>query len=99
MKSYSEINFENWQINLDYHFGGYAKFNPELIDFTKQFESKTNIPVEPIYTGKMLYGIYDLARKGFFPNGAKILALHTGVLQGLKGLADKIKKIKNEPQK
>lgn len=76
----------NWNILLDYHFGGYSKFNRELIEFVKTFTSKFNIPIEPIYTGKMLFAIYDLARKNFFPEGSTIIAYHSGGLQGLKGL-------------
>jgi 1-aminocyclopropane-1-carboxylate deaminase len=99
LRSNSKKTFNNWQINLEYHFNGYAKFNLELIEFIEQFERKTNIPIEPIYTGKMLYGIYDLVRKGFFPREAKIMAVHTGGLQGLRGLADTINNIKNRSQK
>lgn len=76
----------NWDINLDYHFGGYAKLNDELVRFVKKFEIDNNIQLEPIYTGKMFYGIYDLIRKEYFPEGSKIVALHTGGLQGLDGL-------------
>lgn len=47
--------FDNWDINLDYHFGGYAKYNRELMKFVYDFSSKKKIPIEPIYTGKMLY--------------------------------------------
>lgn len=85
--------YSNWQINLEYHFGGYAKINRELIDFIKIFEKKNNIPIEPIYTGKMLYGIYDMNLKGYFREGSTILAIHTGGLQGLEGMKEKIKKI------
>lgn len=76
----------NWNILLDYHFGGYAKFNRELIEFVKTFTTNFNIPVEPIYTGKMLFAIYDLAKKNFFPEGSSIIAYHSGGLQGLRGL-------------
>lgn len=79
-------SFRNWEINLDYHFGGYAKINSELTDFTDKFTSLTKIPIEPIYTGKMLFGIYDLAANGYFSKGSRIIAIHTGGLQGLKGL-------------
>lgn len=79
-------SFRNWEINLDYHFGGYAKMNSELKDFTDKFSSLTKIPIEPIYTGKMFFGIYDLAAKGYFAKGDRIIAIHTGGLQGLKGL-------------
>lgn len=75
----------NWQINYDYSFGGYAKINNELLNFIKSFEDKHKIEIEPVYTGKMFYGLYDLVLKDFFPKGSKIIALHTGGLQGLKG--------------
>lgn len=71
-----------FQLITDYHFGGYAKYNDELIGFIKGFYQKQNIPLDFIYTGKMLYGIYDLAKKGYFTKGSKILAIHTGGLQG-----------------
>lgn len=82
----------NWNINLDYHFGGYAKVSKDLIEFINTFYSNTKIPIEPIYTGKMIYGIYDLISKGFFEQGTRIIAVHTGGLQGLSGLQSKIKK-------
>lgn len=78
------ITNTNWQLIADYHFGGYAKTNDELLDFTRYFTLKYNIPIEPVYTGKMFYGIFDLIKKDFFENGAKILAVHTGGLQYLE---------------
>ena len=99
LKSYSGQEFKNWQINFNYHFGGYARFNLELIDFIENFEQRFNIPIEPIYTGKMLYGIFDLVKKGFFPAETTIIAIHTGGLQGLRGLSDKISRIKNRSEK
>ncbi|GAB2582926.1 1-aminocyclopropane-1-carboxylate deaminase/D-cysteine desulfhydrase [Spirosoma areae] len=67
---------------VTYHFGGYAKTTPELLRFIRAFEQKTGVLLEQVYTGKMLYGIYDLARQGYFPNGATVVAVHTGGLQG-----------------
>lgn len=78
--------YDNWDINLDYHFGGYAKYNKELLKFVYEFVSKNKISIEPIYTGKMFFGIYDLISKGYFPDGSKIVAIHTGGLQGFNGL-------------
>lgn len=72
----------NWQLIYDYHFGGYAKATPELFQFIEAFNSSHNVPLEFIYTGKMMAGIYDLISKGFFRRGATILAIHTGGLQG-----------------
>ena len=72
----------------DYHFGGYAKTTPELLDFIRDVEKQTGILLEQVYTGKMLYGIYDLARTGYFPAGATVVAVHTGGLQGRSGALD-----------
>jgi len=81
----SSCHNNEWFVHLDYHFGGFAKQNSELLQFIKQFEEKHLIPLEPIYTGKMLYGIYDLIQQGYFKAGQKIIALHTGGLQGNRG--------------
>ncbi|WP_067151134.1 1-aminocyclopropane-1-carboxylate deaminase/D-cysteine desulfhydrase [Pseudotamlana agarivorans] len=86
----------NWELITDYHFGGYAKINEELVAFINQFKSDYKIPLDPVYTGKMLFGIFDLIEKGFFPKGSKILAIHTGGLQGIEGMNALLKK-KNLP--
>ena len=75
----------NWQINLDYHFGGFAKTSAELMAFIADFEHKTGIPLEPVYTGKMMYALYDLIAKHTFKPGQRIIAVHTGGLQGKRG--------------
>lgn len=84
----------NWDLITDYHFGGYAKVDAKLVDFINDFKSKTGIPLDPIYTGKMLFGILDLVKKGFFRPQARILAIHTGGLQGIKGMNLVLKKKK-----
>ena len=76
---------DNWQINLDYHFGGFAKSSEELSAFIEDFELKTTIPLDPVYTGKMMYAIYDLIKKHYFKPGERIIAVHTGGLQGKRG--------------
>ncbi|MBU2995349.1 pyridoxal-phosphate dependent enzyme [Cellulophaga baltica] len=86
----------NWSLNSDYNFGGYAKVSEELIDFINDFKLVLNIPLDPIYTGKMMYGILDLIQKDYFKPGTKILAIHTGGLQGIAGMNTKLKK-KNSP--
>ncbi len=75
----------NWQINMDYHFGGFAKTSAELMTFMADFEFKTGIPLEPVYTGKMIYAIYNLITKHTFKPGQRIIAVHTGGLQGKRG--------------
>ena len=87
----------NWSLITNYHFGGYAKINLELVEFINGFKKDYGIPLDPIYTGKMLFGVMDLIDKGFFSKGSKILAIHTGGLQGVKGMNDYLKK-KNLPQ-
>ncbi len=86
----------NWKLITDYHFGGYAKVNRQLIDFVNDFKMDTKIPLDPVYTGKMMFGIMDLIDQGFFPRGSKILAIHTGGLQGIQGM-NKLLKKKNLP--
>ncbi len=79
----------NWDVCEAYHLGGYAKVPSALRNFIVKFEEKHGIPIEPIYTGKMFYGLYDLIRKGYFKQGETIVALHSGGLQGrLSALPD-----------
>ncbi len=73
---------ENWQLMYEYHFGGYAKSTKELTDFMEQFERAHNIPLDSIYTTKMMFGVFDLVKQGFFERGSAVLVLHTGGLQG-----------------
>ncbi len=90
------VTKENWELNLDYHFGGYAKVSKELIAFINDFKEMTGIPTDPIYTGKLLFGILDLVKQDYFDAGIKILAVHTGGLQGVEGMNLVLKK-KNLP--
>ena len=69
-------------IVTDYHFGGYAKHTPELLKFIDDFEKQNNIPLEQVYTGKMMFGIYDLIKKNHFLKNSTVIAIHTGGLQG-----------------
>lgn len=75
-----------WKIINDYHFGGYAKISVDLIDFINEFKAAYDIPLDPVYTGKMLFGISDLMKRGYFPENSRILAVHTGGLQGIAGM-------------
>jgi 1-aminocyclopropane-1-carboxylate deaminase len=79
----------DYSLYTDYHFGGYGKTTPQLIQFIKQFVADTGILIEPIYTGKMLYALYDLAAKDHFAPGSKILAIHSGGIWGLLGMKEK----------
>ncbi|MCW8831287.1 MAG: pyridoxal-phosphate dependent enzyme [Gammaproteobacteria bacterium] len=75
----------SWQIKTDYHFGGYAKTKPELWTFIEQFKKDFDIPLDGVYTGKMFYGLFDLIKTGYFPKSSRIIAIHTGGLQGNLG--------------
>ena len=72
----------NLQLFTHYHFGGYAKHKPELLQFMEEFEQIHNVLLEHVYTGKMLFGLYDLIKQGYFPAGTTLVAVHTGGLQG-----------------
>lgn len=77
---------KNWELITDYHFGGYGKVDEDLIQFINQFYKQTQVPLDPVYTGKMVFGVIDLIQKNYFPNNAKILLIHTGGLQGIQGM-------------
>jgi len=79
----------DFEFHTEYHFGGYAKTQPELISFIKSFSSATGILLDPVYTGKMMYAVFDLAKRDSFKPHSKILAIHTGGLFGLLGMKDK----------
>ena len=91
------VTKSNWKLVNDYHFGGYGKINASLVAFINKFKREYGIPLDPIYTGKMLFGVMDLINKGFFPKGSKILTIHTGGLQGIPGMNDRLVK-KNLPK-
>jgi 1-aminocyclopropane-1-carboxylate deaminase len=86
------LNKKNWRLETDYHFGGYAKYTEELIAFINRFKKENTILLDPIYTGKMIFGTLDLIKKNNFPVESKILAIHTGGIQGIEGFNEKLKK-------
>jgi len=69
-----------------YHFGGYARHTPELLEFMNHFHRNTGIPSDFVYTGKLFYATLDMVHKGHFPPGAHLLVIHSGGLQGNRGL-------------
>ena len=82
---------KNWELITDYHFGGYGKINEELITFINQFYHENKIPLDPIYTGKMVFGVMDRIASNYFPPHSKILLIHTGGIQGIQGMNLKLK--------
>jgi 1-aminocyclopropane-1-carboxylate deaminase len=88
-------NNDNWELINDYNFGGYGKVNSELIAFMNQFYVANKVPLDPIYTSKMVFGVMDLIEKEYFPENSKILLIHTGGKQGIAGMNLKLKAKKN----
>jgi 1-aminocyclopropane-1-carboxylate deaminase len=86
----------NWELWDSYHFGGYAKVDSKLITFMNHFKATYNIPLDPVYTAKMMYGIFEAIQTGRISKEAKVLAIHTGGLQGIKGMNLKLKQKKLE---
>lgn len=85
---------DNWQLVKGYHFGGYGKINEELVLFLNKFSKKTKTILDPVYTGKMVFGVMDLIENSYFPNNSKILIIHTGGLQGIAGMNQLLEKKK-----
>ena len=81
---------EHLLLHTDYHFGGYAKTQPELLTFMHQFIKEHGILIDPVYTAKMCYAIYDLSRQNYFQPHEKIVAIHTGGLLGIMGMKEKL---------
>jgi 1-aminocyclopropane-1-carboxylate deaminase len=90
------VRSDQWKLMTDFHFGGYAKVSEELIHFINTFKEETGVPLDPIYTGKLLFGIFELVKQDFFPKGTQVLVIHTGGLQGIAGMNTVLKK-KNLP--
>lgn len=83
--AYGTAARDNWQLITGYEFGGYARFDAGLIRFINMFRDSHRIPLDPVYTAKLFYGVFDCISRGFFPRGSRILLLHTGGLQGIRG--------------
>ena len=81
----------NWELITHYHFGGYGKIKEELIAFINQFYQENKIPLDPIYTGKMVFGVMNMIATNHFPSHSKILLIHTGGIQGIQGMNLKLK--------
>lgn len=91
-QSFSGNIYPNYQIIENYHFGGYARANAELVNFINTFRYEQQIQLEPIYTGKMMYGLFDMLASGYFAEGSRILAIHSGGLQGIEGFNRRYRK-------
>ncbi|MBD2414893.1 1-aminocyclopropane-1-carboxylate deaminase [Nostoc calcicola FACHB-389] len=83
----------SWELMCDYHFGGYAKVNQQLLRFSQEFSSAHGVPLDYVYTAKMFYGVMDLLQQGFFGKGKSLLLVHTGGLQGNVGMEERLQKV------
>ncbi|MEC3880872.1 1-aminocyclopropane-1-carboxylate deaminase/D-cysteine desulfhydrase [Parapedobacter sp. 10938] len=87
---YPAMPLDQLTSHTDYHFGGYAKTSPVLSAFIREFTGQTGILIEPVYTGKLLYGVFDLVQRDYFERGDRILIIHTGGLTGILGLHEQL---------
>jgi len=84
-----DAELPEWHVNTAYHAGGYARITRELIAFIQQFYQRHGVLLDPVYTGKMMFGLYDLIRRDQFREGKSICAMHTGGLQGWHGITER----------
>jgi 1-aminocyclopropane-1-carboxylate deaminase len=89
LAGYQDLSDKKWKLFLDYHLGGYAKLTNELLSFVRQFKEEQGATLDPTYTSKLLFGLFDLADKGLLPKDKKIVVLHTGGGQAWDGLPEK----------
>ncbi len=80
-EDFSGKSFQNWSLLTHYHLGGYAKFTPELLAFIAEMKLLHNLPLDRVYTGKLLWAVMKEIEKGYFKRGSTILVLHTGGLK------------------
>jgi 1-aminocyclopropane-1-carboxylate deaminase len=84
------VESQNWSLNHDFHFNGYAKMNKELVDFMNDFKKTFQISLDPVYTSKLFYGVFKLIEQDFFEENNTILIVHSGGLQAIQGMNQKI---------
>ena len=82
----AQVTHDNWRLETAYHFGGYARSSASLLAFMREFERDHGFQLDAVYTAKMFYGLFDMIKKGYFKPGTRIIALHSGGLQGNAGL-------------
>ncbi len=87
IRSLTGKDANEFQLIHDYHFGGYAKHKPELINFMNEFYRQTTIPSDFVYTGKLFFAVNDLINQNFFAPGSRLLIIHSGGLQGNASLS------------
>ncbi len=84
------VSRNNFTIYDDWHFGGFGKHTGELVSFMNKFYIEQQVPLDMVYTAKMMFGLQQQILTGMYDKQAKILCLHTGGLQGNVSLKDKL---------
>ncbi|MFN3939376.1 MAG: hypothetical protein ACK4IY_02235, partial [Chitinophagales bacterium] len=74
-----------WDINFNFHYGGYAKFHPALVEFIRKFFADYHIILDPVYTGKTFGAVFFMIAHNKIPDNTRICIVHTGGLQGIAG--------------
>jgi len=90
---FSPDNFTQWQLLDEFHCGGFAKLSPQLVTFMRWWQQQTGIELDPVYTGKMMMGLCELLKRDYFPAGSKIVAVHTGGMQGVRGMQEQMERM------
>ena len=85
-----KVKNKNWRLVTDYHFGGYAKVTRPLYDFIKSFNKTHGVLLDFVYTGKMLFGLFNQIKNTSYFNHKKIIVIHTGGVQGNKGFEERL---------
>lgn len=83
---FDRIHTHPYELATAYHFSGFAKMNDELVEFMRNFTKLNGFYLDPVYTAKMFFGLFDMIKRGMFQPNTKILAIHSGGLQGLAGM-------------
>ena len=92
---HAALNIPHWRLIEDYHCGGFARLNRALVAFMDDWQCHSDIPLEPLYTGKLFYGLFEMIGADQFEPGTTIVALHSGGLQGLRGMAERMQQYRN----
>lgn len=78
----AERSYANWHVLHEFHSGGYAKHQPALLDHMRRLWDSDGLPTDFVYTGKMTWAVEQLIQDSFFPEGSRLLLIHSGGLQG-----------------
>jgi 1-aminocyclopropane-1-carboxylate deaminase len=82
---------EKVEVHSAFHFGGYGKYTPELLNFMERFFSECQVPLDPVYTGKAMYALMEYCNQTA-QKEENILFIHTGGIEGGRAIAYKEQK-------